>query len=173
MALDITQQIAMVTRLHPKGMDFNIFGHIYKGPINQLYTFTAYTIRLLCLDNEYSQNHYLYSLPADKVLFPNIDLLFSKYWFAPCKDCSDDKPNSMNWISYDHEICMLLQYLLLRELGHQSTHSTGHCWRSDLYFQRASIWESGWMVTKMLPLLKPPWSTSVGSVTGASYAWFL
>jgi len=79
MALDITQQIAMVTRLHPKGVDFNIFGHIYKGPINQLYTFTAYTIRLLCLDNEYSQNHYLYSLPADKVLFPNIDLLFSKY----------------------------------------------------------------------------------------------
>jgi len=78
MALDITQQIAMVTRLHPKGVDFNIFGHIHKEPINQLYTYTAYTIRLLCLDNEYSQNHYLYSLPADfQILicfFPNIDL---------------------------------------------------------------------------------------------------
>ena len=62
----------------------------------------------------------------------------------------------MNWISYDHEICTILQYLLRRELGHQSTHSTGHCWRSDLYFQRALIWEVRMDVDKDAAPAKTP-----------------
>ena len=81
MALDITQQIAMVTRLHPKGVDFNIFGHIYKGPINQLYTFT----RILYASSVWIMNtvKIIIYIPCLQVrcffqilicFFPNIDL---------------------------------------------------------------------------------------------------